>query len=105
MKKLLGWIVVLAIVFCLVQYLRAVATATAFNTFLQEQGDRLHFQDPQKVEEGILVRADESGIYLDPDNLVVVSAGEDKSVYARYTVPVNVFVIEWHLEKTYSSAN
>jgi hypothetical protein len=103
MKKLLGWIVVLAAVLCLVQYLRAVWTATAFNTFLQEQAGRLHFQNPQMVEEGILVRADDSGIYLHPDDLVVVADGDNKSVYATYTVPVNVFVTEWRLERTYST--
>lgn len=104
MKKLLGWLILLAVILCLVQYLRAVASATAFNTFLQDQADRLSFQSPQGVEEAILERANEAGIYLDPDELQVLAEhGGSGTVWARYVVPVRVPMIEWQLERTFST--
>lgn len=104
MKRLFGWLVLLAIIFCLVQYLRAVASATAFNTFLQEQADRLSFQSLEGIEEGILERASEAGIYLDRDELQVLPAhGGKGTVWARYVVPVHIPLVEWQLERTFST--
>jgi hypothetical protein len=104
MKKLLGWIILLLVVVCLAQYLRAVASATAFNTFLQEQADRLAFQNPEKVEEAIFARADEAGIYLGSDDLqVLATAGGSGTVWARYVVPVHVPGVTWELERTFST--
>ncbi len=104
MKKLLGWLILLVIIFCLVQYLRAVASATAFDTFLQEQADRLSYQDPQKVEEGILERAQDAGIYLDEGDLqVLATSGSRGTVWAKYVVPVHIPGIEWHLDRTFST--
>ena len=104
MKRLLGWIILLLVIFCLIQYLRAVASATAFNTYLQEQADRLSFQDPQKVEEAIFERADDAGIYLDADDLQVLPVkGAAGTVWARYVVPVHIPGVTWQLERTYST--
>lgn len=104
MKRLFGWIVLLAVIFCLVQYLRAVASATAFNTFLQDQADRLSYQNPQGVEEAILLRADEAGIYLDSDDLqVLATRGGAGTVWVKYVVPVRVPMIQWQLDRTFST--
>jgi hypothetical protein len=104
MKKLLGWIILLAVIFCLVQYLRAVASATAFDTFLQDEADKLSYQDPQAVEEAILVRADDAGIYLQQDYLQVLTVrGGAGSISARYVVPVRVPMVQWQLERTFST--
>ena len=105
MKKLLGWIVVLVVAFCVFQYGKAVMIGIGFDSFLQEQADRLVFQDPVKVEEGILLRADDIGVYLEQDDLQVLASGGSGSVYAAYVVPVNLLVTEFYLERTFSTGD
>jgi hypothetical protein len=104
MKKLFGWVVLLVAAFCAFQYGKAVVVALGFNDYLQHSAEQLVSMNPERVEEEILQRADDVGIYLDPDDLQVLARpGGTGSVYARFIVPVGIPMVEWNLERTFST--